>query len=84
MEDIMMNGYYGMGSGGVLMWLTSLLIVAALVWLVVRFAVPGSTRGSGGRERPEDVLDRRFAAGEIDADTYKSQRAALVEARKNR
>ena len=80
----MMNGSYGMGSGGVLVWLTSLAVVALLVWLVVRFAAPGSTRAPDGHERPEDVLDRRFAAGEIDADTYKAQRAALIEARKNR
>lgn len=80
----MMNGSYGMGSGGVLVWLTSLVVVALLVWLVVRFAAPGSTRELDGRERPEDVLDRRFAAGEIDVDTYKAQRAALVEARRHR
>jgi putative membrane protein len=59
-------------------------MVAALVWLVVRFAASDSTGRSGGRERPEDVLDRRFTAGEIDVDTYKAQRAVLIEARKNR
>lgn len=36
-------------------------------------------RRAGGREpeHPLEILDRRFAAGEIDADEYRSRRAAL-------
>lgn len=32
-------------------------------------------------ESPFDILDRRFALGEIDVETYRAQRAALAEAR---
>lgn len=30
------------------------------------------------RERPEEILDRRFASGEIDADTYSEARKRLA------
>jgi putative membrane protein len=34
-------------------------------------------RGWGGPTDPLDLLDRRFAAGEIDADEYRARRATL-------
>ncbi|MBS1679155.1 MAG: SHOCT domain-containing protein [Actinobacteria bacterium] len=34
-------------------------------------------RGWGGPTDPLEVLDRRFAAGEIDAEEYRSRRATL-------
>jgi putative membrane protein len=34
-------------------------------------------RGWGGTVDPLEVLDRRFAAGEIDAEEYRSRRATL-------
>ena len=78
-----MMGYgFGMGAGGwiamALFWIGVIILV---VWLVVR-AFPGSRRddgvGSGQPgETPEQVLDRRFAAGEVDVATYESMRATL-------
>jgi putative membrane protein len=38
---------------------------------------PRGRRGWGGPTDPLDVLDRRFAAGEIDADEYRSRRTTL-------
>jgi putative membrane protein len=35
-------------------------------------------RGWGGPADPLDVLDRRFAEGEIDAEEYRSRRATLA------
>lgn len=78
-----MMGYgYGMGAGG---WIAMALfwigVIGLVVWLIVR-AFPGSRRddavGSGQPgETPEQVLDRRFAAGEVDVATYESMRATL-------
>ncbi len=84
-----MMGWYGggMGWGGWFgMGLFWLLLLAVIVFLVVRL-LPGagqSGSGQGGGQRqesPEEILDRRFAQGEIDVETYQMQRAALVQAR---
>jgi uncharacterized membrane protein len=50
--------------------------VALLVILVVRSQVPSSTPAPT-RETPLDILARRFAAGEIDADEYRRFRNLL-------
>ena len=88
-----MMGYGGMGWGGlgfggmfamVAFWI---LLVAAVVWAVSRL-LPGrqpQDRGPhSGQEGPEEILDRRFARGEVDLETYQAQRAALVSARGER
>jgi putative membrane protein len=37
-----------------------------------------------GTESALDILDRRFASGEFDLETYQAQRAALIAARGSR
>jgi putative membrane protein len=84
-----MMGWYGggMGFGGwLLMGVFWLVLLGVILYLVVRLLPAGSGAGSG-RERPEspeEILDRRFARGEIDVETYQAQRAALVSARGRR
>ena len=81
-------GYgWGMSAGGwiamVVFWVALIVLV---VWLVARAfprgqAHPGLPGGGGFRETPEQILHRRFAAGEIDVDTYRTMRATLASAR---
>ena len=82
-----MMGYgYGMGAGG---WIAMAVfwigVIGLVIWLVAR-SFPSSRRddGVGGAqpgiaqgETPDQLLDRRFAAGEIDVATYDSMRATL-------
>ncbi len=81
-----MMGWYGggMGWGGWLfMGLVWLVLLGVILYLVVRL-LPGGSGGGSSRERqesPEEILDRRFARGEIDIETYQAQRAALRQAR---
>jgi putative membrane protein len=88
-------GWYGSGWGGAtaIMWIfMGLFWIALLVligWLVVRL-LPGSSSGhgrvssaAGQVESPEQVLDRLFATGEIDEQTYRSRRTALAEMRRS-
>jgi putative membrane protein len=91
-----MMGWYGgsMAWGGWLgMGLFWLLLLGVILFLVVRL-LPGARQGGSGQgshggggfggprsQSPEEILDRRFAQGEIDVETYQVQRAALVQAR---
>ena len=77
-----MMGWYGhgMGWGSWLgMGLFWLLLLALIVFLVIRL-LPSADRPTHGAaaEAPEDILDCRFARGEIDEQTYAAQRAALA------
>lgn len=60
----------------VLMALLWGLLVALVVWAAVRL-FPGRAERGGAGERPEDILDRRLAQGEIDPDTYQRLRDTL-------
>ena len=77
-----MMGWYGGGMGS-LGWLGMgvfwLFLLGLIIWLVVRL-LPGSdsgtTRGTG--ESAQEILDRRLASGELDVETWRAHRAALV------
>jgi len=59
----------------VLFWV---VIIGLVVWAVSAL-VPGSRPGGPGRsEAPEEILDRRFALGEIDVEQYRRAREVLV------
>jgi putative membrane protein len=82
-----MMGYgWGMGPAG---WIFMSLFWIALIGLVVWAAVellPG-TRAARGHDRPEgpeEILDRRFALGELDAEQYRRARQELSAARADR
>jgi putative membrane protein len=80
-----MMGYgWGMGPAGwVFMGLFWVVIVGLVVWAVVALIPRTRDVGTGRRETPEEVLDRRFALGEIDVEQYRAARAELVAARKS-
>lgn len=68
------------GSGVAVAW----MILSTLLWLALIGAILWSAHrlSAGGagqrRETPLEVLDRRFAAGEIDAATYDDTRSRLI------
>ena len=74
----------GMGWGG---WLLMGLTMVAF-WALVVFGVVALFRGAGSRTLGPDrdrearqILDERFARGEIDADEYRTRRGLLPPAR---
>ncbi len=75
----------GMGvTGWLLMTVLWVALIAGIVWAVGNL-LPSRRDGSTvAPERPEDVLDRRLAAGEIDAATYDELRSKLRAARSER
>ncbi len=63
-------GWWG-GWGMMLGWLIPLLVIALIVWLVLRR--PGGT----GEDPAERTLRERYARGEIDEETYRRMLAEL-------
>lgn len=85
----MMNGFNeGMSAGGwLLMSVFWVALIAVVVWAVATLLA--QTRGEEPAqrhtvERPDAILDRRLASGEIDESTYDSLRLKLGEARSAR
>ena len=86
MEEICGMQMSGMEMGGMMGWMLiwgllgiALLVLAIVgtVWLVRR---PRHQRDSKSAvESPEEVLRRRYAAGEIDEDEYWQRRAGLQD-----
>ena len=80
-----MNGFNdGMGAGGwVLMSVFWVALIAAIVWAVAALSSRGDRRADadGLLERPEEILDRRLASGEIDEERYDVLRAKLRDGR---
>jgi putative membrane protein len=78
----MMGGWYGGGMGlGAWLFMGAfwVALLAVIVWLVVRLLPTGGRPArDAGADSPEDILDRRFARGEIDEPVYAAQRAALA------
>ncbi|MGW3204196.1 SHOCT domain-containing protein [Streptomyces sp. NPDC001135] len=64
-----------------LLWIA---LIGLAVWAVVHLTRHPTGRGDGAdrgwthRETPEEILDRRFASGEIDADAYHEARKHLA------
>ncbi len=85
-----MMGWYGTGMGWgawLGMGLFWLVLVGVILYAVVRLLPSGRSgrdRDDRDPESPEAILDRRFARGEIDIETYQAQRAALRQARGER
>ncbi|MGV8977791.1 MAG: SHOCT domain-containing protein [Cellulomonas sp.] len=90
-----MMRWYGGGMGPVgwiVMGLFWIALIAVIIWLVLRLLpssghagpTPTSSPQVPGPESPIDILDRRFASGEIDLETDQAHRAALIAARGSR
>lgn len=74
----MMDWYdHGGMNGGwmVFMWIFWVIIIGLGIWFVTRLTQRDKTRGV--QETPRQILDRRFAAGEIDASDYAKARRLI-------
>ena len=87
-------GWYGSSMNGAapFLWIGMGLFWLALIGLAVYFVVrllpagggsnPQASAGIVSAETAEQILDRLFATGEIDEQTYRARRGALTEMRK--
>ncbi len=72
-----MMGWHQQGWNGwmIVMMMLWPLVIAGAVWAVV--ALTGSRERGAVAETPRQILDRRFASGEIDAGQYEQMRELL-------
>ena len=76
----MMHGF-GFGIGGfigmVLVWI---LLIAGAVWLIKQIfsgSVNQPSSASGGEEQAIDILDKRYARGDLDREEYERMKNDL-------
>ncbi|HEX7405212.1 MAG TPA: hypothetical protein VF307_04735 [Candidatus Nanopelagicaceae bacterium] len=76
-----MYGDWGYGRGGGYMGGVGIFLCMALLVLIVFWVVRMISHHDGGqKESPLEILDHRFARGEIDLENYTRDREALKNA----
>jgi putative membrane protein len=73
----MLNGYW-FGFGSLFMLLFWVFVIAGIVWLVLTLARQRQAPG-GGESSAVRILEERLARGEIDAEEFRTRRAAIAE-----
>lgn len=77
----MMWGYYN--PGGMWLWMTIYalvglaVIVAIVAWALARFRHETNGNATPAAPSAREILDQRYARGELDAATYQRMREAL-------
>jgi len=77
---MMHDWYYGWGWGGMVLGPLFMIGLVVLVVVAVVYMMRGLGGGDGTQPRsrtPREILDERFAKGEIDREEYESRRALL-------
>ena len=73
----MMSEGFGMGLGGGFMWLFWILIAVAVVW-VLNGIITGRQTPSDRTRTALEILEERYARGEIGQDEFKQKKADLT------
>ncbi len=68
-------GYGGAGLGWVFMILFWALVILGIIHLVKKLT--GNSKEAGTKESAEDILKKRFAAGEIAIDEYNDKMSII-------
>jgi putative membrane protein len=73
----MMGGYGGYGGFGMIIWVIVLIAIVALVVWLVRSVVPSGMHQPPRHSSGLDVLEERYARGEINRDEYLQKKRDL-------
>ncbi len=77
----MMYGWHD-GGWGIFWMILSWVVIVAIVALLVRVFAGGWSSPSEGRRDPHQILDDRFARGEISEEEYRDRQRVLDESRR--
>jgi putative membrane protein len=67
-------GFFGMGWG----WLLILIIIGLIVWLVIKLTNQSPDNSEKKEETVLDILNKRYARGEIDKQEYEEKKKDLI------
>lgn len=71
-----MHGLGEMGFGMVWWWIIGIILVAAIVWGIVRtLGQNNNTNNTANQKSASNILDERYARGEIDKDEYETKKS---------
>jgi putative membrane protein len=70
----MMHGFNGMGFGMGWAWITGLVILGVIIWIVVKAATQKSPSGSSVNKSALDILKERYARGEISREEFEEKK----------
>jgi putative membrane protein len=73
-------GYHGWGwmpFGGALFWLLAIIVIVAIASMFRRPRISQRYAGEAGRSRGLDLLEERYAKGEIQRDEYLQKKRDL-------
>lgn len=73
-------GWHGYGIGmGLMMILFWTVLIAVIVWLVIALTGRGAQAGASREPSALDILNQRYARGEIDRQDYEQKKKDLTE-----
>ena len=73
-----MTGEFGMGFGGIFMWVFWIIGIALIVWAVM-MVIGGRTDSPAKQKTALDILKERYAKGEIDQQEFIQMKKHLGE-----
>lgn len=76
---MMHDGMYGFWGMGWLWWILILVFIGLIIWTVVRSGSRNVTHHQGtARETSLEILERRYANGEISTEEYRERKKELT------
>lgn len=70
-------GMYGMGAAMWIGWIVLLIVAVVVVVLLLRGTSTGPIGGIGHESRAREILEERYARGEISTEEYRERSAEL-------
>lgn len=71
---------HGVGMGGMWIgWIVGLVVLIVIIWMIASIAgrSPSGSEHGSGEDSAQEILDRRYARGEIDDEQYRRMREQL-------
>jgi putative membrane protein len=74
----MMNGInHNLGIGSGYLWIIGIIVLAVVIWLVVKIMSRSDKRNLPIEKSPMDILNERYARGEISKQEYVEKKKAI-------
>ena len=74
-----MHGFEGMGFGMFWWWIIGLILVAAIIWVVIRSTGQSNNLNNTANQKSAlDILKERYAKGEIDKEEFEQRKKDLM------